>query len=183
MEYMEYFDILDSRGYPTGEVKARSEVHRDGDWHRTVHVWLLNQKHELLLQLRGPNQEANPNCWDISCAGHLDAGESKEEAAQRELREELGLTLGADRFRHLWTCQSDFFDRDLIDREFSEIFMVHWRESDGDFEICPEEVREVKWIPWHELEVQIHAKNPDYVEHEQEYEKLFELLRKQNTSC
>ena len=39
----EYFDIRDSAGNPTGEVKARSLVHRDGDIHGTSHVWLVRK--------------------------------------------------------------------------------------------------------------------------------------------
>ena len=39
----EEFDVLDAEGRPTGRVKARSAVHRDGDWHAAVHVWVLLQ--------------------------------------------------------------------------------------------------------------------------------------------
>lgn len=180
---MEKFDVLDEQGNPTGEVKARAQVHQDGDWHRTVHVWLLNEKGELLLQLRGPHQEANPNCWDISCAGHLDAGEQRDDAAQRELREELGVSLSAHRFRHLFTCQSEFFDEGLIDREFSEIYLVDWKETDGDFALCPKEVSEVKWVHWKDLQKEVLHKNPEFVDHDREYQLLFELLNEKNTSC
>ena len=55
----EYFDIRDSAGNPTGEVKARSLVHRDGDIHGTSHVWLVrkNKKsgYDVLLQKRSDN--------------------------------------------------------------------------------------------------------------------------------
>ena len=47
---MEYLDILDENGNLTGEKKLRTEVHRDGDWHKAVHVWILNSKNQLLLQ-------------------------------------------------------------------------------------------------------------------------------------
>ena len=39
----EEFDVLDARGWLTGRTKARSAVHRDGDWHAAVHVWILLQ--------------------------------------------------------------------------------------------------------------------------------------------
>jgi len=32
----EYFDVLDENGNKTGKIKLRSEVHRDGDWHKGV---------------------------------------------------------------------------------------------------------------------------------------------------
>lgn len=38
----EYFDVLDSNGHKTGRIKLRSEVHRDGDWHRAVNIWIVN---------------------------------------------------------------------------------------------------------------------------------------------
>lgn len=74
----EYFDIRDSAGNPTGEVKARSLVHRDGDIHGTSHVWLVrkNKKsgYDVLLQKRSDNKDSFPGCYDISSAGHLPAG-------------------------------------------------------------------------------------------------------------
>ena len=36
----EPFDVITADGKPTGRVKSRAEVHRDGDWHRAIHVWL-----------------------------------------------------------------------------------------------------------------------------------------------
>ena len=46
----EYFDILDENGKKTGKTKLRKEVHKDGDWHKAVHVWIINDKNEILLQ-------------------------------------------------------------------------------------------------------------------------------------
>ena len=36
----EPFDIITADGRPTGRVKTRAEIHRDGDWHRAIHVWV-----------------------------------------------------------------------------------------------------------------------------------------------
>ena len=93
----EYFDIRDSAGNPTGEVKARSLVHRDGDIHGTSHVWLVrkNKKsgYDVLLQKRSDNKDSFPGCYDISSAGHLPAGADYRESAVRELEEELGIAV------------------------------------------------------------------------------------------
>ena len=91
---MEMFDIRTPEGVLTGEVKERSAVHRDGDWHGTAHIWLVRQnggKTEVLLQKRSSRKETFPGCYDVSCAGHLSAGDSFVEGALRELEEELGL--------------------------------------------------------------------------------------------
>ena len=41
---MELFDIRTPQGAPTGDVKERSAVHRDGDWHGTAHIWLVRKR-------------------------------------------------------------------------------------------------------------------------------------------
>mmetsp|Transcript_7056 Transcript_7056/g.11033 ORF Transcript_7056/g.11033 Transcript_7056/m.11033 type:complete len:158 (+) Transcript_7056:57-530(+) len=60
---------------PTGEVKKRSQVHKDGDWHRSMHLWLYqsnlaNDSARVLLQRRSPYKDTHPNLLDVSCAGH-----------------------------------------------------------------------------------------------------------------
>ena len=59
---MEFLDIRDKNGNPTGEVKERSLVHADGDIHGTSHVWIVrkNEKgsYDLLLQKRSENKDA-----------------------------------------------------------------------------------------------------------------------------
>ena len=52
---MEYFDVLTPDGGRTGQVKERSAVHRDGDWHGTAHIWLVRRQNgrlQVLLQKR-----------------------------------------------------------------------------------------------------------------------------------
>src|ERR1700674_3932279 len=81
---MEYVDLLDSSGRPTGRRKPKSEVHRDGDWHGAAHVWILNTEGQILIQRRSPTKENWPNLWDVSVAGHVSAGEGPVETAIRE---------------------------------------------------------------------------------------------------
>ena len=52
---MEYFDVVDQNGNPTGEIIERKEAHRRGIPHRTSHVWIARRRDgqvELLLQKR-----------------------------------------------------------------------------------------------------------------------------------
>ena len=46
---MEYIDIFDENNNPTGIVKDKKQAHEDGDFHRTAHIWIINNKKELLL--------------------------------------------------------------------------------------------------------------------------------------
>lgn len=55
----------------------RGAVHRDGDYHRAIHVWIYAEStQELLLQQRADCKDSWPSLWDISSAGHISAGDS-----------------------------------------------------------------------------------------------------------
>jgi len=91
----ERFDLVDPLGQPLGQTKARGEVHRDGDWHRAVHVWVVNVSEGVpwvLLQRRGLTKDTWPGRVDVSVGGHLAAGEDAMDAL-REAEEEVGLTV------------------------------------------------------------------------------------------
>lgn len=88
---MEYIDIFDETNNPTEEIKEKVQAHEDGEFHRTAHVWVINDNNELLLQKRSASKKSHRNCWDISGAGHIRAGESIIDGAIRELKEELGV--------------------------------------------------------------------------------------------
>ena len=77
MKQLEYFDIRDKNGDITGEVKERSLVHQDGDLHGTVHIWVVRKTttgYDVLLQKRSATKDSFPECYDISSAGHVEAG-------------------------------------------------------------------------------------------------------------
>ncbi len=87
-------DVLTPEGEPTGTVKPRDEIHRDGTWHASVHIWIVDQeKDEVLIQKRSDEKESYPGYYDVAAAGHVRAGETPVEAAIRETEEEIGLTL------------------------------------------------------------------------------------------
>ena len=69
---MEYLDIVDENGVPTGKIAERTAAHKQGLRHRTSHVWILREragKVEVLLQKRSQNKDSFPGCYDISvCA-------------------------------------------------------------------------------------------------------------------
>jgi len=70
---------------------VRSEVHGDNLRHRAVHILIFNERDELYLQQRSRCKDRHPLLWDSSAAGHVMAGEGYDEAAKRELQEELGI--------------------------------------------------------------------------------------------
>ena len=83
----ELLDVFDSNGELLGKSKPRAQVHKTGDWHKTVHVWIISSQGELLLQKRSESKESHPGLWDISCAGHIKSGQTSTDAAIKEARE------------------------------------------------------------------------------------------------
>lgn len=88
----EYFDVVDENDVVIGP-KPRGEVHANDLRHRAIHVLIFNGVGELFLQKRSIWKDKNPGLWDSSTAGHVDAGETYEQAAHREIAEEIGVAV------------------------------------------------------------------------------------------
>ncbi len=122
----ERFDIVTADGRLTGRTKARREVHRDGDWHRSIHVWVYGiaaAQPFLLLNQRGMDKDTWPGVLDATVGGHLSAGETVEDA-YREVEEEIGIAADPAGLRWVGTrpCSSEAFPG-VIDRELQEVFL------------------------------------------------------------
>jgi isopentenyl-diphosphate delta-isomerase len=176
---MEYVDVLDSSGRPMGRTKPKSAVHRDGDWHGAAHLWILNTKGQILIQRRSPTKENWPNLWDVSVAGHLSSGEEPVEAAIREAKEVLGITLDPSECRYLFTIakQITLNKGNYVDNEYHHVFLVEEDLEVGDLKFSDGEVSEVKFVTLRELQNNLTADPSGFVPHQEEYRKLFEVLR------
>jgi len=120
----EQVDILDEHGKPTGESCLKSEAHRKGLLHPTVHIWLYTSDGRVLIQQRGKNKTTHPLLWDVSVAGHVGAGEKIVTAAIREVQEEVGLTISESDMEPLGTFKAIHkISEDFIDAELHHIFL------------------------------------------------------------
>jgi isopentenyldiphosphate isomerase len=91
----ELFDLYTREGAPLGARKARAAVHRDGDWHKSVHVWVwgvLDGEPHLVFQRRSSGKDTWPGALDVAVTGHARAGEGID-ATLREAEEEIGLVV------------------------------------------------------------------------------------------
>jgi len=87
----EMFEIIDEEGMVIG-LASRQACHSNPSLlHRVVHVLVANEAEELLLQKRSAHKDIQPDRWDSSVGGHLHPGEDWKRAAEREMREELGI--------------------------------------------------------------------------------------------
>lgn len=169
----EYLDLLNDDGSKSGEKKLREDIHRDGNWHRTVHVWLVNSGGKLLLQKRGANKASHPLYWDISAAGHIDAGENSLEAAQRECFEELGIKRDLNAFKFLFTLKNEMWIEGLgMDREFVDVYVIYYDQKTDRIQSDASEVEGVKWISHCDLLKMSMQALENVVDHREEYLRL-----------
>ncbi len=155
---LELFDLIGQDGTPTGHVKERSMVHRDGDLHRTVHIWAVQRRPEggvdVLLQKRSRNKDAYPGCYDVSGAGHVRAGDDYMESALRELSEELGICAHSSDLRfigfHEGYVEDIFWGEPFKDWELSAVYLYE-KPLEADALILQEsEVEEAVYMDYDE---------------------------------
>ena len=147
METEEYIDILNADGSFTGKVCLKSEIHTKGYYHNTAHVWFYNPEAEVLLAQRSATKAICPLLWDISVAGHVDAGETIEHAAIRETREEIGIEIpeaSLDKIGVYDCFQS--YPNGIKDNEFHHTFIAAIAYELKDLKLDTDEVAQVKFV-------------------------------------
>lgn len=173
----EYFDVLDENGNKTGKIKLRSEVHRDGDWHKVVHIWILNNKGDVLLQRRCATKDSYPNMLDISCAGHLSVGDDSLNGAIRELKEELNLDIKPDDLQFIKTLKnSSKYTEKFINNEFADLYILMTDKTIEDMNYQESEISEIFFIPYKKFKEMITNKQPDLLMHTEDFEIIFNLF-------
>jgi len=161
----ELIDIFDESNDPTAIQKMKSEAHRDGLWHRAVHIWIYNQNGEILFQLRAKEKELYPNLWDISVAGHVSAGEDPSVSALREIKEEIGVEAIADDLQLFKVFKQQKSLRNYIDNEFCYVYLFKYNGDISNLSLQDEEVQEIKYISLVGIEDELKINNEKYVPH------------------
>ena len=85
----EYLDVVDQNDQVIGR-ETREHVHRAHLIHRGVHILVVNDSGRVLVQRRADSVDNYPGYFDASVGGQVASGESYEQAAARELEEEIG---------------------------------------------------------------------------------------------
>lgn len=122
----EGFDVVTSSGAPTGIVKARAAVHRDGGWHRSVHVWIAGADETgpfLTFQRRSTAKDTWGGKLDATVGGHVRAGETLVDTL-REVEEEIGVAVGEAALRPLGVRVSvNDIGSEIRDHELQSVFL------------------------------------------------------------
>jgi 16S rRNA (adenine1518-N6/adenine1519-N6)-dimethyltransferase len=129
--------LYDQSGRQIGKVD-RKTAHSDKRYlHGAVHIFLFNQKNQLLLQRRSRNKILLPLRFDISAGGHIAFGEREDTAAIRELEEELGIskTKIEPLYQYIWEGMNE--------REYVFTYITFY---DGEINFLKSEIEEVRFF-------------------------------------
>lgn len=147
----ELIDVLDAQGNPTGKTCLKSVAHMHGHYHATVHVWLYTKYGQVLMQQRGFNKKTYPGLWDVSVAGHIHAGETIEQGAIREVKEEISLTVRESDLQKIAVRKGQRkHPNGIKDNEFYHVFLL---ELKTDFCQLKKQDEEVANITLFDLEI------------------------------
>ena len=115
-------------------------AHANGIIHRVIRIYLFNSRGEVLLQKRAAHLRTNPGKWNESVAGHVDVGETYQEAAVREMQEELGLSgIELQEFKKIYLEENEENKR----KRFTALYTGRY---DGEVHPNAEEVSIVRWV-------------------------------------
>jgi len=152
----ELLDVLDENGVRTGEVRTREECHKLGLWHRIALLVIVNDENKILMQRRSPTVSKFPGLWDLSVASHVQAGDDSLSTVLRETNEEIGVQIGfrvevrdfrlvtSFRNRHTW--------EGVVENQYYDLFMLRKNIDACDITFNDNEVSEIKFVDYTELQ-------------------------------
>ncbi|MEP2281514.1 NUDIX domain-containing protein [Maribacter sp.] len=130
----------------------KSEAHKNGWFHQTVHIWFYTSDGKILMQQRGKDKDIYPLLWDVSVAGHIGAGEDIITSALREIQEEIGLKVFASDLKKIGIFKSVKNHSELLkDYEFHHIFIAKLKSPFSTLKKQNSEVEALKLISINEF--------------------------------
>ena len=138
----EYFYVVDEDDNVIGAA-SREECHSNAKLiHRSVYIFLVNSRGEILIQRRSVNKDLYPGFYTASATGHVNYGEGYDIATKRELKEELGVDAPLRRL-----CKVKSFSD--VEREISMIYVCRY---DGPIRFDRNEIDEVVFMSIDDIE-------------------------------
>ncbi|WFE83134.1 NUDIX hydrolase [Parabacteroides chongii] len=159
----EWFPLVNEEGETIGKATRRECHSGSKQLHPVIHLHIFNDAGELYLQKRSMNKDIQPGKWDTAVGGHIDYGETVEDALRREVREELGITEFTPQFITRYVFES------VIEKELVNTFRTVYN---GEIQPDAEELDGGRFWPMEEIKANL-GKSVFTPNFEQEFQRLF----------
>lgn len=176
-------DILNNKGEKTGEKIGAIEAHEQGVWHAVSHIWFYTVDGMIMVQLRARGKVTYPGMWDISAAGHVDAGEDILAATKREIKEEIGVDVEGSKLEKIFVRKNACIipGNNWHNNEFQYVYIFRWEGSVDGLKLQTEEVEKVKLMSLEDFEKETlsNSGSNSFVPHGKDYFfKVIEEVKK-----
>lgn len=132
---MELVDLLNNRKELTGETCERNAV-PEGKYRLSIHIWIVNDKNEILIQQRSASRKMFPNMW-TNTGGACIAGETSIETVFRELKEELNIIPNIDNLELIASYKRK--------KDYVDVWLLRQNINIKDLKFNDNEVQAAKW--------------------------------------
>ena len=166
----EFFDLYDINRNRTGKTLERGTKVPEGYYRLVVHVCVFGSDGRLLIQKRQPFKNGWSGMWDLTAGGSALAGDSSQQAASRELKEEIGLDYDLTGVRPAMTI--------YFDGGFNDIYTINLDVDLDSLKLQETEVEKVKWAT--EEEILEMLRNKEFVLYKSSFISLLYFLRNHN---
>ena len=133
----ERFDLYDVNRNRTGKTLERGNKVPEGYYRLVVHVCIFGSDGRMLIQKRQPFKSGWAGMWDVTAGGSAQAGDTSQQAASRELKEEVGIDYDLTGIRPAMTI--------YFDGGFNDIYTINMDVDIDSLELQTAEVEQVKW--------------------------------------
>ena len=133
---MELVDLLNNRKELIGETCERNAV-PEGKYRLSIHIWIVNDKNEILIQQRSASRKMFPNMW-TNTGGACIAGETSIETVFRELKEELNVIPNIDNLELIASYKRK--------KDYVDVWLLKQNINIKDLKFNDNEVQAAKWI-------------------------------------
>lgn len=167
---MELIDLWDENRLRILRTIERGEEFLPHERRVSIHCYIINSEEQILIQKRSECETHFAGWWS-TLGGAVTHGVSSFDTVNLEAREELGITFNTKQIQ--WVLS---FKRP---KDFVDVFVIHADVKLSNIVMNPEEVVNVKWATWEEIDVLVKQKK--FVD--QPYFELLKSLLKGTNTC
>lgn len=173
----ETIDILDNQGRVTSQSKTRDLIHKDGNWHQSIHLYILDKNNRVLFQRRSKDKMLFASMYACPVGGHIKSGAAPLSTLVKESLEEINLQIKTEDLTYLGIDRVGYHNPkvDLSENEFVHIYILNLDEE-INLNVENAEVEGLFWFDFDDFKTKVRSKNEEFMPCWIIYEKIIDYV-------